>query len=117
MKLLETLERIERIDQLIRLKATGSPKELASRLEISERSVYNLIDTMKAMGAVIYYCTKRRSYCYDGELQFFYGFDKKERKRIFGGWSNFNIWAQDFCSDGKYFYGSNVTDGHSPNLC
>jgi len=35
-KLLQQVELIERIDRLIRLKATGSPKCLAQKLDISE---------------------------------------------------------------------------------
>ncbi|MEM8527240.1 MAG: HTH domain-containing protein [Bacteroidota bacterium] len=97
MKLLEDLKRIERVDRLIRLKATGSPKELAVRLGISKRSIYNIIENMKAMGASIYYCHRQRSYCYERELEFIYGFRDGEGKKIFGGNGDFNIWVQDFC--------------------
>lgn len=103
MTFLERLACIERLDQLIRLKATGSPKELADKLDISKRSIQNLLEDMEAMGASIYYCSQRRSYCYERELQFIYGFRDQDGKKIFGGWSNFNIWMQNFCIGGSYF--------------
>lgn len=87
MKLVELLKRIERIDQLIRLKATGTPKRLAEKLEISERSVHRIIDTMKNMGAPIYYCLTRQSYCYEDDVEFKYGFyiKKGEAQAMVGG--------------------------------
>ena len=39
---------LERMDQLVRLKATGRPKKLAERLQVSEATVFRIIDTMKA---------------------------------------------------------------------
>ncbi len=37
----------ERIDQLIRMKATGSPTELSNRLGISESHLYRVLRKMK----------------------------------------------------------------------
>ncbi|MEO0900157.1 MAG: hypothetical protein AAFY71_27345 [Bacteroidota bacterium] len=85
MKLIETLERIERVDQLIRLKATGRPTELACRLGISESSLYNLIDKMRCMGAEIYFCPMKSSYCYKTDVRFIYGFIPQCRGKIYGG--------------------------------
>ena len=61
---LKYLDRIERLHLLIKRKATGSPKELADRLEVSEASVYEYIKTMKEMGAPIVYDLYRKSYVY-----------------------------------------------------
>jgi len=65
MKFFEQMKRFERIDQLVRLKATGAPKELASKLNISERRMYDLINAMKEMGAPITYSHQRQSYYYE----------------------------------------------------
>lgn len=70
MKLVEQLNRLERIDQLIRLKATGSPKKLAKRMNISERTVYYLIDSLRDFGAEIKYCRDKASYYYCNEVKF-----------------------------------------------
>jgi predicted DNA-binding transcriptional regulator YafY len=74
MKLREYLERIERIDQLIRMKATGTPKELASRLQISESLLYLYIDFMKDLGAPIHYSKERKTYFYVYPVNFSLGF-------------------------------------------
>jgi hypothetical protein len=64
---LESLKKIERIDQLIRMKATGRPTQLANRLGMSKRSVINYINLMKENGAPIKFCNSRQSYYYDEE--------------------------------------------------
>lgn len=55
---------LERLDQLIRLKATGSPVELADYLNVTERTVYRMINKLKEIGCPIYYDKERNSYCY-----------------------------------------------------
>lgn len=61
---LKYLDRIERLHLLIKRKATGTPKALASRLEVSEASVYEYIKTLKEMGAPVVYDIYRKSYVY-----------------------------------------------------
>ncbi|GEM_PF-2264363 len=70
MNFSEKLSTIERFHGLIRRKGTGRPKDLARRLNISERCLYNLLNEMKAMGAPIYYNNSRKSYCYEYEIEF-----------------------------------------------
>jgi hypothetical protein len=77
-KLLQQIELIERIDQLIRLKATGTPKVFANRLNISEASLYRLIDTVKEMGAPVEFSIRHQSYVYAKEVNFMCGFFLKE---------------------------------------
>lgn len=84
MTLLEKLKLIERMDQLIRMKATGNPKDLASRIDKSERCVYQIIKLMKEMGAPIYYCFRYQSYCYEYQVNFNVGFTHKT-KMVIGG--------------------------------
>lgn len=64
MKLIEQLRLLERLDQLIRLKATGTPAQLASRIEVSERKLYRLIQSLKEMGFPIEYCKDCQCYQY-----------------------------------------------------
>ena len=40
------IKRIERIESLIRRRATGNPKELANSLGVSERTVYRIIQDL-----------------------------------------------------------------------
>jgi transcriptional antiterminator len=56
---------IIRIDELISKEMTGSPKKLATKLAISERSVYNYIAFMKKeMKAPIVYDYNKMSYVF-----------------------------------------------------
>ena len=57
-----------RIDEQIKIKQTGTPKQLAKKLEISERSVHYYIAFMKnEMKAPIVYDNKNEMYLYETE--------------------------------------------------
>ena len=61
------------LDNLINKEVTGSPKQLASKLSMTERTVYNYISFMKkSLNAPIVYDYQRMSYVYnnDGEFKF-----------------------------------------------
>jgi hypothetical protein len=101
----EKIEVLERIHHLIRRRGTGKPCELAKRLQLSERTIYNLISEMKLMNAPIFYCNERNSYCYEFEVEFVIGFVKKEfltkisedLKKITGGKSTYeNIFEKKY---------------------
>lgn len=64
------LQRLLTIDRLARIKGTGTPKQLAQRLNISERSLYRLIDIMRSFGAPLDYCRSRGSYYYKESGEF-----------------------------------------------
>lgn len=64
MALRDYIERIKRIDQLIRMQATGTPKELAKKLNISKSTVHEYINLMKELDAKIEYCKEVKSYVY-----------------------------------------------------
>lgn len=74
MSLPKYFGRAERMDALIRRKSTGTPKEIAAKLNLSERSLFELINQMKELGAPIVYCKSRQSYIYKEEVRFVYGF-------------------------------------------
>lgn len=66
MALHDYLNRIQRLDNLIRQKRTGSPKELAEKLNISERWLYYFLDELKTdLGCPIRYDRRKRSYVYE----------------------------------------------------
>ena len=64
MAIQEIMSRIDRIDQLIKMKATGPPEELAERLAVSKRQVYRYLEMIKNQGREIKYEPLRRSYTY-----------------------------------------------------
>lgn len=65
----KTLHRIERIHQLVKMEATGSPKELACKLEISESHLYNILSLMRQYDAPVYFNRSKNSYCYKKEVR------------------------------------------------
>ena len=61
---------IIRIHELITTRQTGTPKELAEKLELSERTVYNYIAYMREeLKAPIVYNTALCNYCYEEDCQ------------------------------------------------
>jgi len=121
-ELLEQIKRIERIDQLIRMKATGTPNSLAKKLVISERSVRRLITIMKNMGAPIYYCHYKKSYYYDQKVHFKFGFycENGDAEQLHGGFGRasdifFVFFEQrsNFDRVEKYLWNNNVVNRNS----
>jgi transcriptional antiterminator len=61
---------IKRLHDFFVTEQSGTPKELASKLEISERSVYNYISYMKSeMKAPITYSMQKRNYYYNRDCK------------------------------------------------
>lgn len=87
---------LERVDQLIRLKSTGRPKNLAERLNVSEATVFRMIETMKELNAPVYYDISRQSYAYSEPTSFKCGFfvedlDEASQRNLTGGYGFNNI--------------------------
>jgi predicted DNA-binding transcriptional regulator YafY len=59
------IERLQSIDYYIRTKSTGTPKEFAEKLRVSERQLYKYLKNLKELGAPIKYNKNSRSYYYD----------------------------------------------------
>ena len=99
MKLFEEINLLERLDQLIRLKATGTPLQLAKRLKLSEREVYRIIAELRSMDVKIAYCKQKRSYYYENET--FLRFqacviENGQERKIRGGENIFNFFENNF---------------------
>lgn len=78
MAVLKYIQRVHRIHNLIRRKATGTPEEFSEKMGISVSMLYEYLKEMKELGAPIEYCKFRRSYHYPCETDFQMGFVKKE---------------------------------------
>jgi hypothetical protein len=95
---------IERIDQLIRLRTTGNPLNLANKLNFSERQVYNIINKMKTVyNAPIEFDRNCNSYKYKESGRILIGFHKEilssnDLKKISGG-NNFllKLYFSEYC--------------------
>lgn len=56
--------RLDYLQELIRKERTGSPKELANHLNISERMVYRYLNELKEMDKQIVFCRFKKTYKY-----------------------------------------------------
>jgi len=82
------IDMIKRIDQLIRMQATGTPEMLADKLKISRAKLYRKIQLMRDLEAPIIYDIGLQSYIYEHTVGFQFGFYGRE--------SNQNI-VQRYC--------------------
>lgn len=90
MKKIKTLERLQQLNELIKNEITGSPKEIANQLQISERAVYNLMELLKDFEAPICYSRRRKTYYYNDDFDIRLSLSLtiisgKEQTQIFGG--------------------------------
>jgi len=69
MNTIKNLERLQQIHALIESETTGTPRELARRLHISERLVYHLIEQLRDYSAAIKYDRSRKTYYYEEEFE------------------------------------------------
>ncbi len=72
--ILKQLELIHRIDNLIRIQATGSAETLAEKLGISKTKIYRIINVMKQLGAPVEYNFRVQSFVYKSSVGFTVGF-------------------------------------------
>lgn len=82
MSLSHHIERIHRIDKMIRHGRTGSPGEFANRIGISVSMLYYILNDLRALGAPIGYCRRRRSYRYTRPGIFKFGYELTEADRL-----------------------------------
>lgn len=55
-------EKLATIKYLVVNRATGTPKELANRLDVSEKTARRMINNLRQQGNDIKYCRIRQSY-------------------------------------------------------
>jgi hypothetical protein len=83
MSFVDLIRRIERIDQLIRLRATGRPSELAKKLGVSESQLYEVLNIMKdEFGVSIMYSRTLQSYYYTKDIKFKCSFEEDSADKI-----------------------------------
>ena len=90
MSLRRYLEKFRYIDYLIRKRATGNQRKLASQIGVSISTLNEYLNEMKDAGFPIRYCNKRQSYYYekDGrmvESLFTENLSAEEMRRVRGG--------------------------------
>lgn len=77
MNYLKHIERLEKIDKLIRANKTGNPEEFAQNIGISRRQLYHYLDELRSFGVEIQYSRSRRSFLYSNnkKLRIYFDFE------------------------------------------
>jgi Mn-dependent DtxR family transcriptional regulator len=93
------IERLRRIDYLVRTKAGGNLKSLSKKLDLSRSTTIDFLKEMKEMGFPISYCKKRKCYYYNEEGKmvdklFNKDLNKEEMKKITGGKNFYKFFLQ-----------------------
>ena len=71
MLLFETIDRLNRMHQLIKREGTGTPDDFAERFHLKRRQLYNILDEFKDYGAEIRYSRVNNSFYYDNDFDVF----------------------------------------------
>ncbi|MBN2164916.1 MAG: HTH domain-containing protein [Marinilabiliaceae bacterium] len=82
MPAIKYINRLKTIDRLIQLKMTGSPKELAIKLEISERQVFRYIENLQELGGKIEFDKLLNSYVYFAEIELLMTYCQKNKNKL-----------------------------------
>lgn|SRR5688572_25290676 len=95
MSLIDHIYLLQRVHDRIAHKSTGTPKEFADRLGISERKLYRILEELRDLGAIITFNSDRLSYIYinDVSININLRIDHFDKTRMKGGNSskNFNL--------------------------
>ena len=67
--MISQLQRIQKINRMIKSARTGTPSEFAGELGISESHFYRYIDELQEMGVPIQYSRSRRTYYYENNAE------------------------------------------------
>ncbi|HLD53777.1 MAG TPA: HTH domain-containing protein [Sediminibacterium sp.] len=67
---------VKKLDHLICNANTGSAQDLARKMRLSTRCIYNYINIMKTNGAPIIYNRSRKSFIYQKSGNFYFGFSQ-----------------------------------------
>lgn len=92
MKAFEQLERLKRMNRLIKEEKTGTPEEFATRLGVSSSHLYRCIDEIKELGAPVNFSRSRKTYYYEYEFEMRVSYSiqlisEQSLKKIVGGFS------------------------------
>jgi biotin operon repressor len=69
VKILDVVERLMKMDKLIRQKRTGNAKVFADKLNISRSHLFNHLEELKDIGIEVSYNRKMTTYEYSGEME------------------------------------------------
>ena len=74
MDIYKYFNRVQQLHTLLKSKATGTPRELAKKLKLSERQTLQYVRELKDSGIPIAFCKHKKSYYYEKEVIFKFEF-------------------------------------------
>jgi len=77
MNLIRHIERLEKIDKLVRENKTGTPHEFAEKVGISRRQLYNYIEELRSYGIEIRYSRKNQNFHFENNRRLKINFNCK----------------------------------------
>jgi predicted DNA-binding transcriptional regulator YafY len=77
MKLSEKIKKLEFLHELIESEHTGSPQQLAGRINVSRRTLFRCLLDIKDLGFRISYCSYRQTYYFIADKEEKENFEKK----------------------------------------
>lgn len=92
MPIIKYFDRLKRMDDLIRRRATGSPEQFAQKMGMDRSTLMRYLSELKMLDAPIYFDPIKQSYYYEEEVCLELGFkriSKHVMSRKVGG-ENFN---------------------------
>lgn len=63
------LNKLEYLKKQIEMERTGTAEELAGKLDVSRRTLFNYFDFLKDEGREIKFCRHRKTYCFKNKLE------------------------------------------------
>lgn len=74
MDIYKYFNRVQQLHTLLKRKATGTPRELAKKLKLSERQTLEYVRELKDLGIPIAFCKHQKTYYYEKEVIFKFEF-------------------------------------------
>ncbi len=104
MKTLKQIQRLQKTHQFIQQENTGTPKEFAQKLHISERELYNVINHLKNLEAHVSYSRKTTTYYYTSNFDLLVNISvqvlvNEQLTTIYAGKIKENALLQGLCSE------------------
>ena len=98
MNFIRQIERLQLLNKLLEQERTGTPEELAQRLGIKRRTLYDMIESIKSLGADVVYDRKLQTFYYRNHQKIKVNFSmeilkRDEVEKIVGGYEKFSFRA------------------------
>ncbi len=116
MSLIDHIYLLQSVHHHIEHKSTGTPKDFASRLGISERKLYRVLDELRDVGAEITFSAERSSYIYCNEVKIniYLRIEQNDKVRMKGGSFSKNLDLLPFLAVGCANLDSRINWEESP---